>query len=61
MFWTIRRISVFERKHPMVNMASHLSVSGFVKTLEKAIENKEITERLEGVLFFETNNRERSS
>ncbi|NLY98233.1 MAG: FAD-dependent oxidoreductase [Clostridiaceae bacterium] len=40
----------------MVNMASHLSVSGFVKTLEKAIENKEITERLEGVLFFETNN-----
>ncbi|HBN82910.1 MAG TPA: FAD-dependent oxidoreductase [Clostridiales bacterium] len=61
------QIKAFVKDHPeefpylqgntwMVDMASHLSVSGFAKTLKKAMDNHEFSGRLEGILFFETNN-----
>ncbi len=40
----------------IVDKAPRLSIGGFVKTLEKARQNGEITFKREDVLFFETNN-----
>jgi hypothetical protein len=40
----------------LLDVASKLSVSGFVKTLDKAKEAGVVTYRWEGLLFFETNN-----
>jgi hypothetical protein len=39
-----------------LDAASKLSVSGFVKTLDKARKEGDVTSRWEGLLFFETNN-----
>jgi hypothetical protein len=40
----------------IVDMAPKLSVSGFVKTIERAKVAGDITSKTEGLLFFETNN-----
>lgn len=40
----------------IIDESSVLSVSGFAKTLEKGLETGELTFKIEGILFFETNN-----
>ena len=41
----------------IIDESSILAVSGFAKTLEKGLETGELTFKIEGILFFETNNK----
>jgi hypothetical protein len=63
----IEKIKAFVKANPeefpylkgntgIVDMAPKLSISGFVKTIERAKASGGITSKLEGLLFFETNN-----